>query len=58
MVVAAVVFHLLCPSELIKLPCSDGVLDMSYGWCFWSNLVIGKPYITFTLQTYCILQLV
>lgn len=41
MILAAVVYDYLCPSGDIRMPCSDGALKLTYGWCFWSTLVFG-----------------
>ncbi|XP_060565049.1 dual oxidase maturation factor 1-like isoform X2 [Ruditapes philippinarum] len=41
MVLAAVVYDYLCPQSEIRMPCSDGTLVLTYGWCFWSTLVFG-----------------
>ncbi|KAL4228918.1 hypothetical protein ACF0H5_011959 [Mactra antiquata] len=41
MVLAAIMYHLLCPQGAVKMPCSDGVLKLTYGWCFWSSLIFG-----------------
>ncbi|XP_045207281.2 dual oxidase maturation factor 1-like isoform X2 [Mercenaria mercenaria] len=41
MVLAAVVYDYLCPQSGIRMPCSDGALILTYGWCFWSTLVFG-----------------
>ena len=42
MILASVVYDYLCPQTLIKLPCSDDLLDLNYGWCFWASLTFGK----------------
>ena len=42
MVMSAVLYHILCPGDTIRLPCADGLLVLHYGWCFWSNLVLGE----------------
>lgn len=41
MIIAVVVYHYLCPQNEVKMPCSDGTLVLTYGWCFWSTLVFG-----------------
>lgn len=42
MVLAAVIYHYLCPHSNIRMPCSDGALVLTYGWCFWSTFVFGE----------------
>ncbi|XP_052252769.1 dual oxidase maturation factor 1-like isoform X7 [Dreissena polymorpha] len=41
MILAAGVYDFLCPQRALRMPCSDGPIELRFGWCFWATLVFG-----------------